>query len=48
MIQSIIGHSSVTTTFDRYTHVSPEHVREAGAQLDAHYGTWEKLGKNGA
>jgi len=37
MIQSIIGHSSVTTTFDRYTHVSREHLRQAGEQLDAHY-----------
>lgn len=48
MIQVIIGHSSVTTTFDRYTHVSREHLRAAGEQLDDHYAAGEKLGKNGA
>jgi len=37
MVQAIIGHSSVTTTFDRYTHISPEHLRAAAEQLDAHY-----------
>jgi integrase len=46
MIQSIIGHSSVTTTFDRYTHVNPEHLRAAGELLDAHYAAREKLGKS--
>jgi len=46
IIQSIIGHSSVTTTFDRYTHVNPEHLRAAAEQLDVHYGTREKLGKS--
>jgi integrase len=46
MIQTIIGHSSVTTTFDRYTHVSRDHLRSAGEQLDAHYATREELGKS--
>jgi len=45
MIQTIIGHSSVTTTFDRYTHVSREHLRAAADQLDAHYSAREELGK---
>jgi integrase len=36
MIQSIIGHSSVTTTFDRYTHVSREHLRQAAERFEAH------------
>lgn len=48
MIQSIIGHSSVTTTFDRYTHVNPEHMRAAAEQLDAHYAAREESGKTGA
>jgi integrase len=45
MIQTIIGHSSVTTTFDRYTHVSRAHLRDAAEQLDVHYAAREKLGK---
>lgn len=45
VIQTIIGHSSVTTTFDRYTHVSRAHLRDAGEQLDLHYAAREKLGK---
>jgi len=45
MIQTIIGHSSVTTTFDRYTHVSREHLRQAAETWDAHLASWEKLGK---
>jgi site-specific recombinase XerD len=36
MIQSIIGHSSVTTTFDRYTHVSRQHLQAAAEQFEAH------------
>jgi site-specific recombinase XerD len=36
MIQSIIGHSSVTTTFDRYTHVSRQHLQAAADQFEAH------------
>jgi integrase len=48
MIQAIIGHSSVTTTFDRYTHVSREHLRQAADQLDAYYAAREKLGRNDA
>jgi integrase len=36
LIQAIIGHSSVTTTFDRYTHVSRDHLRAAAAQFEAH------------
>jgi integrase len=36
LIQTIIGHSSVTTTFDRYTHVSREHLRAAGERFEAH------------
>lgn len=37
LMQEIIGHSSVTTTMDRYTHVSREHLLTAAKQLDAHY-----------
>ena len=36
MIQVIIGHSSVTTTFDRYMHVSRDHLRAAGELFEAH------------
>ena len=36
LIQAIIGHSSVTTTFDRYAHVSREHLRAAGERFQAH------------
>jgi integrase len=36
LIQTIIGHSSVTTTFDRYTHVSREHLQAAAARFEAH------------
>ena len=36
MIQTIIGHSSVTTTFDRYTHVSRAAPAQAAAQFEAH------------
>jgi integrase len=35
LIQTIIGHSSVTTTFDRYTHISREHL-QAAARFEAH------------
>ena len=40
MIQSIIGHSSVTTTFDRYTHVSRDHLRAAAEQFERHLDTF--------
>jgi site-specific recombinase XerD len=36
MIQTIIGHSSVTTTFDRYMHVSREHLQQAAERFEAH------------
>jgi integrase len=36
LIQTIIGHSSVTTTFDRYTHVSREHLQQAAERFGAH------------
>jgi integrase len=37
VITEIIGHATVATTQDRYTHVSAEHLRRAAERLDAHY-----------
>ena len=36
LISTIVGHASVTITQDRYTHVTADHLREAGDQLDAY------------
>jgi|SRR5947209_6932059 len=36
LISAILGHSSITITQDRYTHVSEAHLAEAAKQLEAH------------
>lgn len=36
LISTIVGHASVTITQDRYTHVNRDHLRDAGAELDAY------------
>lgn len=36
MVQAIIGHSSVTTTFDRYTHLGPDDLTGAAAAMDTY------------
>jgi integrase len=36
LISAIIGHASVAITFDRYTHLSPENLSDAAAQVDAY------------
>jgi len=36
LISAIVGHASVSITQDRYTHIAPEHLRDAGAALDAY------------
>jgi integrase len=36
LITTVIGHSSVVITQDRYTHVSPDHLRDAAERLEAH------------
>lgn len=37
-VQTMMGHSSITTTFDRYGHLFPGHEDEVRSLLDAHLG----------
>jgi integrase len=38
VLQTLMGHSSITVTYDRYGHLFPGSEAEAGAALEAYLG----------
>jgi integrase len=44
IVQERLGHSTITTTLDRYSHVTPSMQEEAAMQIDA---AFRRSGKSG-
>jgi integrase len=40
-LQAHLGHESITTTLDRYSHLMPEALRDTAAAMDRAFGTCE-------